>query len=305
MKITAAILPLALALHQASAFAPLQQRKHLSLRSTLRLRMADDFADKDEEEPEQVVRATIPISALEETAPAPPAPVGEETPAPAPAAGSEPTGALVAISQENVEFTAGVIGAALGLYMGGPYLAAIIAAAANLASKSEGNAVGTLSKSGIQVYNSLLGLNAKYELSDKAGKTLSEAVSKLKTSDSVDPEFIEKIEEALATATSKITQVNDEYDLVGAFKTALGVIGDIVQQTVKKAGELNEQYDLTTKAKDALDAGISKSGVSESLVQATSLLNEKKEELTAKMAEVGIDIDLEPKKEKQEVDSEE
>lgn len=270
MKFTLAILSVALALHlhQASAFAPpMLHPQQLSLRSTspsLRMRMSMS----DDEEPAA-------------------APVVEDTPSPTVA--DEPAGALVAITQENIEFSAGVIGALIGLYIGGPFFAAIAAAAANLASKSEGSPVGTVSKSGIELYNSLLGLNAKYSILDKAGEAVGGAVDKLKASNSVDPETIAKVEEALAQTKTKITEVNDEYDLVGAGVTALGVVGDLVEKTAKTAGELNEQYDLTSKAKDALDAGIEKAGVSESLEKATSFIDEKKEELTDKLSEVGLD----------------
>ncbi|KAL3938308.1 MAG: hypothetical protein SGBAC_006748 [Bacillariaceae sp.] len=270
MKFPLAILSvaLALALHHASAFAPPMLRpQQLSVRSTSppSLRMSED------EEPSA---AAAPAAA----------PVVEDTPAP-----EEPAGALVAITQENIEFSAGVIGALLGLYIGGPFFAAIAAAAANLASKSEGSPVGTVSKSGIELYNSLLALNAKYSVLDKAGQAVGGAVDKLKASDSVDPETIAKVEDALAQTKTKITEVNDEYDLVGAGVTALGVVGDLVEKTAKTAGELNEQYELTSKAKDALDAGIEKAGVSESLEQATSFIDEKKEELTDKLSEVGLD----------------
>lgn len=267
MKLCVAILPLALALHHpASAFAPLMLRPRpvvlgvsLSKSSTLPLHMSDE----DEE-------------------------VMEAPPAPAPVAA--PAGALVAINQENIEFTAGVLGAVLGLLVGGPYLAAIGAAAANLASKAEGNVVGTISKSGIEVLNTLIGFNAQYGVLDKAGTAVSGAVDKLKTSDAVDQESFAKIEEALGKAKAKVTEVNDEYDLVGAVMTALGVVGDVVEKTAKTAGELNEQYQLTSKAKDALDASISKAGASESFAEVTAFVNEKKEALTDKLSEVGIEI---------------
>ena len=100
----------------ASAFAPVQQRPTLAQQA---LFMADDEA---------------PASA----------------PAPAPA------GALVPIKDETVEFTAGIIGGAAGLVIGGPLLGAIGAAAANYVSKMEGDAtdiVKAVSKSSIQIFN--------------------------------------------------------------------------------------------------------------------------------------------------------
>lgn len=172
-----------------------------------------------------------------------------------------PSSALVPIKEETIEFTAGLIGGAAGLVIGGPVVAAIGAAAANYVSKSDneaGDVVGTVSKSAIEVYNYLLNLDSKYEVLKKAQGSLEGALDKLKSQDSVDPAAVEKVEKALASTKAKITEVNDEYDLVGAGVTALGVVGDLVEKTVKKVSELNEEYSLTSKAKDALDGAVSK-----------------------------------------------
>ena len=173
----------------------------------------------------------------------------------------EPTSALVPIKEETIEFTAGILGGAAGLVIGGPVVAAIGAAAANYVSKSDneaGDIIGTVSKSAIEVYNYLLNLDSKYEVLKKAQGSLESALDKLKAQESVDPAAIEKVEKALASTKAKITEVNDEYDLVGAGVTALGVVGDLVEKTVKKVSELNEEYSLTAKAKDALDGAVSK-----------------------------------------------
>eukprot|EP00980_Cylindrotheca_fusiformis_P004026 scaffold880_cov132-Cylindrotheca_fusiformis.AAC.22 len=185
----------------------------------------------------------------------------EAAPAPAPASAPAPSGALVPIKEETIEFTAGILGGAAGLIIGGPVIAAIGAAAANYVSKSSGDAgeiVGTVSKSAIEVYNYLATLDSKYEVLKKAKGSLESALDKLKAQDSVDPEAIAKVEKALASTKAKITEINDEYDLVGAGVTALGVVGDLVEKTVKKVSELNEEYALTAKAKDALDGAVSK-----------------------------------------------
>jgi hypothetical protein len=184
-------------------------------------------------------------------------------PAPAPkAAASAPTGGkLVPIKEETVEFTAGLIGGAAGLFIGGPVLAAIGAAAANYLAKTDNDAsvaVGAVSKSAIEIYNYLATLDSKYELLGKAKNSLENALDKLKAQDKVDSEAIAKVESALAATKEKITEINDEYDLVGSGMTALGVIGDLVEKTVKKVGELNEEYDLTDKAKKALTSAVDK-----------------------------------------------
>ena len=221
------LLPLALALNEASAFAP-QQRAFV--RPGVQTFMSDE-------------------------AEAPPAPA----PTKAPAAKKE--AALVPIKEETVEFTAGILGGAAGFLIGGPVVAAIGAAAANYVSKSEseaGSVVGAVSKTAIEIYNYLAGLDSKYELLTKAQGSLEKALNKLKAQETVDPEAITKVESALAATKSKIEEINDEYDLVGSGVTALGVVGDLVEKTVKKASELNEEYQLTSKAKEALASAIAK-----------------------------------------------
>ena len=165
------------------------------------------------------------------------------------------------IKEETVEFTAGILGGAAGFLIGGPVLGAVGAAAANYASKMDNDVsevISGISKTSIQVYNYLTQLDSKYEILSKAKASLEDSLNKLKAQPSVDPATIEKVEAALATTTSKIAEINDEYDLVGAGTTALGVIGDLVEKAVKKAGELNEEYKLSDKAKDALSSAVAK-----------------------------------------------
>jgi hypothetical protein len=174
---------------------------------------------------------------------------------------AEAGGKLVAIKEETVEFTAGLIGGVAGFAVGGPVLGAVGAAAANYVSKGEneaGEIVGAVSKSALEVYNYLLTLDNKYEVLASAQNSLEGALDKLKSQDKVDPAAIEKVESALASTKAKIEEVNDEYDLVGSGITALGVVGDLVEKTVKKVGELNEEYQLTDKAKTALSSAVDK-----------------------------------------------
>lgn len=182
------------------------------------------------------------------------------TPAAAPKK-SEPAGALVPIKEETVEFTAGILGGAAGLLVGGPVLGAIAAAAANYISKMEGDVpdvVQALSKTSIQVFNYLYSMDKKYEVLGKAKASLEDSLNKLKSADSVDPEAVEKVEKALKSTTDKIAEINDEYDLVGAGMTALGVAGDLVEKAIKKATELNEEYQLSDKAISSLKGAVEK-----------------------------------------------
>jgi tetratricopeptide (TPR) repeat protein len=181
-------------------------------------------------------------------------------PAPAPAPKMVKETAIVPIKEETVEFTAGILGGIAGFAVGGPVLGAIFAAAANYASKNEsevGEVMSAVSKTSIEVYNYLAKLDTKYEVLDKAKSSLEKALDKLKAQGD-NSEAIEKVEKALKTTTSKISELNDEYDLVGGGVTALGVIGDLVEKAVKRFGELNEEYSLTEKAKEALKGAIEK-----------------------------------------------
>jgi len=170
-------------------------------------------------------------------------------------------GKLVAVKEETVEFTAGLIGGVAGFAVGGPILGAVGAAAANYVAKSENevsNVVGAVSKSTIEIYNYLATLDSKYEVLGSAQSSLESALNKLKSQEKVDSDAIEKVENALESTKAKIAEVNDEYDLIGSALTALGVVGDLVEKTVKKAGELNEEYQLTDKAKTALSSAVEK-----------------------------------------------
>lgn len=170
-------------------------------------------------------------------------------------------GALVPIKEETIEFTAGLIGGAVGFVVGGPLLAAIAAAAANYASKTDkevGEVVQAVSKSSIEVYNYLATLDAKYEVLRSAQTSLEDALKKVKSANNVNPDTVKKVEDALDNTSSKIKEINNEYDLVGVGQTTLGVIGDLVEKAVTKAGELNSEYKLTGKAQDALKGAVDK-----------------------------------------------
>jgi hypothetical protein len=192
------------------------------------------------------------------------APTEAPAPPPAPAAKAFTGGALVPIKEETVEFTAGLLGGAVGLVVGGPVLAAIGAGAANYLSKIEGDSsevIQAVSKSSIQVFNYLANLDSKYEVLTKASGSLSESLSKLKQNNSVDPETIKKVEAALSNTKSKISEINEEYDLVGGGLTALGVLGDLVEKAIVKAGELNTEYALSDKAVSSLKGAVDKAKV--------------------------------------------
>jgi len=184
------------------------------------------------------------------------------------------TTAIVPINEDTVEFTAGILGGVVGFSIGGPVLGAIGAAAANYASKTDadvGEVLTGVSKTSIQVFNYFSKLDSKYEVLDKAKTQLETALDKVKASDSANPETIQKIESALSSTTSKIKEIDDEYDLVGSGMTALGVVGDLVEQAIIKASEINEEYQLSDKALVALRDAVDKAKIASS--KAASSMN--------------------------------
>lgn len=196
--------------------------------------------------------------------PATPSEAPVTPPAAPPAPPADPVilgGKIVPVKEETVQFTAGLVGGAAGLVIGGPVLGAIGAALANFASKREGDAsevISAVSKSSIEIYNYLSKLDAKYEVLTKVKANLEKSLDKLKANDNVNPDTLQKVEDALEKTTSKIKEVNEEYDLVGAGSTALGVVGELVEKALVKAGELNEEYKLTDKAVDAVKGAVEK-----------------------------------------------
>eukprot|EP00540_Astrosyne_radiata_P008123 CAMPEP_0116845738 /NCGR_PEP_ID=MMETSP0418-20121206/13444_1 /TAXON_ID=1158023 /ORGANISM="Astrosyne radiata, Strain 13vi08-1A" /LENGTH=238 /DNA_ID=CAMNT_0004476903 /DNA_START=49 /DNA_END=765 /DNA_ORIENTATION=- len=165
-------------------------------------------------------------------------------------------------SEQNVEFTAGVLGGVAGFAVGGPVLGALGAALANYLSKNKeseaSTVISTVSKSSLQVYNYLRELDGKYDVLKKAQTQLETSLEDLKSQDNVDEATVAKVQDALSQTKNKIEEINNEYDLVGSGKTALGVVGELVEKAVDKFEELNEEYKLTDKAKEALGSAVAK-----------------------------------------------
>ncbi|GMI26965.1 hypothetical protein TeGR_g5907, partial [Tetraparma gracilis] len=151
---------------------------------------------------------------------------------------------------------------AIGFTLLGPVGATLGAGFLNYASKVDDDEVGTAvknaSRTALELYNYLAGLNERYDLLIKAQDALAASYEKIKDQGNVDPETLERVEEALAQTTSKVKEANDEYDLVDAGLKVLGVLGDLTEKGVAKAIELNDQYDLTDKAKAKLAEALEK-----------------------------------------------
>jgi len=171
--------------------------------------------------------------------------------------------ALVPVNEATIEFTSGLLGGALGFAVGGPVLAAIVAAATNYVSKNDEGEVSeivqTVSKSTIQVYNYFAKLDAKYEVVDGARKNLQNTLDDLKNNEKIDPKVIEQTEKALEATKARLDDLNKEYDFVNAGSVAFGVVGDLVEKAVNTIGDFNSEYGLTDRAKNSIKDVVAKS----------------------------------------------
>ena len=121
---------------------------------------------------------------------------------------SESSTALVPVNDENIKASSAVTAAGAGLVLGGPVLAVVTAALGNYATTTEsevGEVVRGVGKVSLDVYNFLLKLNGKYDLSDKASAAVKEQLEKLKAGES--GETMTKVEDAVTTVTSKVGEL--------------------------------------------------------------------------------------------------
>mmetsp|Transcript_9953 Transcript_9953/g.30149 ORF Transcript_9953/g.30149 Transcript_9953/m.30149 type:complete len:255 (-) Transcript_9953:113-877(-) len=159
---------------------------------------------------------------------------------------SDESTALVPVNEDTIRTSSAVTAGGAGLVLGGPVLAIVGSVLGNYVSKQEGEVgevVRGVGKVSLDVYNFLLKLNGKYDVSDKAGAAIKEQLEKLKSTES--GSTIGKVETALETATSKFAELDKEYDLVEKSKQAIGYAGDLSVKAIDKGLELNTEYKIT------------------------------------------------------------
>jgi len=202
--------------------------------------------------------------ASEPLKPSPPTPKPVKTKASSSIFPDASEGAIIAINQETVEFTSGVLGAALALAFGAsPVLAVVAAAAANYISKKEdlgelNEFVNGLSTASLNTFNWFGKLDSKYTILGKLTDTLDNSIEQLKNSEGESAETIKKIEETISKTTKQIQQLADELDVVEGGKQVLGAVGDVLEAGIDKAVDANEEYKLTDRAAEAAKKAVDK-----------------------------------------------
>mmetsp|Transcript_24056 Transcript_24056/g.72183 ORF Transcript_24056/g.72183 Transcript_24056/m.72183 type:complete len:212 (+) Transcript_24056:54-689(+) len=166
--------------------------------------------------------------------------------------------ALVPVNEETIKTSSAVTAGVGGLVLGGPVLAIVTAVLGNYVSKQEGEVgevVRGVGKVSLDVYNFLLKLDGKYDVTGKGGEALKEQLEKLKAGES--GATVSKVESTLSAATAKFDELNKEYDLLEKSKQAIGYAGDLSVKAIDKGLELNKEYKITeqvtAKAAEAVE----------------------------------------------------
>lgn len=147
---------------------------------------------------------------------------------------------IVPLDKVNIENASAVTGGILGLVLGGPVFALFLAAITNYVAKKEndsGEAIRGLGKTVIESYNYLNKINTKYLLTDKITGTVTKAVS----SADADSEAVETVKKAYTTTTSKLAELNKQYDLTSKGKELLVAAGTLSDAALDKLVDLNKK----------------------------------------------------------------
>ena len=157
-------------------------------------------------------------------------------------------GALVAVNQNNIEFSAGTIGSLAGLYLGGPVLAALLGGTTNYLSRkdvdSASSAVKGVATKGIEAYNYIGKLLIDNDVSGKLKSSLANS----------SPDAMDSIESTWKTVSDKA----DELAVVDIAARALGVTGDALEKIVDAALTYAEENGVADKVKAASSDALTK-----------------------------------------------
>jgi hypothetical protein len=147
---------------------------------------------------------------------------------------------LVPLEKANIESAAALTGGVLGFAVGGPVVGLILAAVSNYVSKKDsdaGTALRGFGTSAIESWNFVRTLDGKYDVSG----AVSTQVNKLVVSGEGESEGFKKVTKTWNDITLKITEISDEYDILGKAKQVVTATGDLTDAALEKLAELNGQ----------------------------------------------------------------
>ena len=180
--------------------------------------------------------------------------------------------ALVPINESTVQFTAGALGAAAGLVLGGPFFAIFLSATANYLSRKDDEPlpgkdmatstspkriVDTASQTALLIYNFLAQFERENKILDGTFKVLEGAVDKAKQNEE-SGETIVALESTLGGVAKNIEKLNEDFDFVRGAGTVLNSVGDLVENSVDNVVKLNEEYKLTERVGGVVKGAVAK-----------------------------------------------
>jgi len=181
--------------------------------------------------------------------------------------------ALVPINESTVQFTAGALGLTAGLVLGGPLLAIFLSATANYLSRKDDEPqpgkeesatstspkriVDTASQTALLIYNFLAQFERENKIVDGTFKLIEGAVDKAKQSEE-GGETIASLENTLGGVAKSLEKLNEDFDLVGGAGTVLNSVGDLVEDSVDKVIDLNDQFKLTDRVGGVVKGAVAK-----------------------------------------------
>ncbi|KAK1742159.1 hypothetical protein QTG54_006724 [Skeletonema marinoi] len=181
--------------------------------------------------------------------------------------------ALVPINESTVQFTAGALGLTAGLVLGGPLLAIFLSATANYLSRKDDEPqpgkeesatstspkriVDTASQTALLIYNFLAQFERDNKIVDGTFKLIEGAVDKAKQSEE-GGETIASLENTLGGVAKSVEKLNEDFDLVGGAGTVLNSVGDLVEDSVDKVIDLNDQFKLTERVGSVVKGAVAK-----------------------------------------------
>mmetsp|Transcript_38574 Transcript_38574/g.78827 ORF Transcript_38574/g.78827 Transcript_38574/m.78827 type:complete len:225 (+) Transcript_38574:49-723(+) len=162
--------------------------------------------------------------------------------------GSGSGGALVAVNEDTIEFSAGTIGGIGGLLIGGPVLGVITGCATNYLSRKDidtaSEAVKGIAEKGIGIYNYVGKLLVDNDIVGKAKDALGNS----------NPEALDTVESTWKTVSEK----SEELGVADIASKTLSVAGDTVEKLVDSALGAAEEYGVADKVKAASSEALDK-----------------------------------------------
>lgn len=165
--------------------------------------------------------------------------------------------ALVKVTPENSIATAGVLGGVTGLLLGGFWIGAAGFVATSYLAKKEESDVATVlkgvSSASLEALNYVDYLNKKYEVTNKVGSALNDALDANSDKDSTS---------SVKTTLNSVGDAIDSFDKDVGIKDTLGGLllagTDLANQLAKKVVELNSEYKVTDQIKAKIDESLEK-----------------------------------------------